>query len=274
MKRVLLLLLVAFAFKQGICGQVDTIAVYSPAMHKNVPVVVIVPDQYKTMDVRYPVLYLLHGHSGNYRDWVTRAPEIKQYVDEFGMIVVCPDGGYDSWYFDAPENSSVRYESFMTRVLVPTIDSAYRTLADKSQRGICGLSMGGHGAMYLALRHQGLFGAVVSMSGGVDIRPFPDNWGIKKQLGDIKTHKENWEKNTVINLVDGLKNGSLHIRLDIGTSDFFLKVNRALHQKLLDMGIHHEYTERPGGHTWAYWRNAIPYEMLFFRKVFRSEGVD
>ncbi len=263
-----LLLLIAVSYLNGYCGRVDTLQIYSPAMHKEVPCVVVVPDQYDASQTPYPVLYLLHGYSGNYLDWITRVPRLKDYVDEFRMIVVCPDGGYGSWYFDSPIDSSVRYESFMTKILIPTIDSMYRTLPNKQHRAICGLSMGGHGAMYLALRHPNLYGAVVSISGGVDIRPFPDKWGIKKQLGDIKTHRENWEKNTVINLVDGLKNGTLKIALDIGTSDFFLKVNRALHQKLLGMGIKHDYTERPGGHTWGYWRNAIAYEMLFFRKFF------
>ncbi len=267
-KLFFLLLLIAVPYLNGYCGRVDTLQIYSPAMHKEVPCIVVVPDQYAASQTKYPVLYLLHGHSGNYLDWITRVPRLKDYVDEYRMIVVCPDGGYDSWYFDSPMDSSVRYESFMTQILIPAIDSIYRTLPNKQHRAICGLSMGGHGAMYLALRHSNLYGAAASISGGVDIRPFPDNWGIKKQLGDIKTHRENWEKNTVINLVDNLKNGTLKIALDIGTSDFFLKVNRALHQKLLRLGIKHDYTERPGGHTWDYWRNAIAYEMLFFRKFF------
>lgn len=263
----LLALLLLFYLK-GFCGHVDTLEIYSPKMHKEIPTVVIIPDNYYQLDVKYPVLYLLHGYSGNYLNWITHVPKLKDYVDEFQMIVVCPDGGYDSWYFDSPMNDSVRYESFMTQALISHIDSQYRTISDRNHRAICGLSMGGHGAMYLALRHQDLYGAVASISGGVDIRPFPDNWGIKKQLGTIKKHPENWEKNTVINLVDGLQNGDLRIALDIGVDDFFLQVNRNLHKKLLKMGINHDYKERPGGHTWDYWKNAISYEMLFFRKFF------
>lgn len=269
MKKILIFLfLFPLTYVNGYCGHVDTLQIYSPAMHKEVPCVVIVPDRYIKTSTQYPVLYLLHGYSGNYLDWVTRVPKLTDYVDEYNMIVVCPDGGYDSWYFDSPIDSSVRYESFMTKILVPTIDSIYRTMPNRQHRAICGLSMGGHGAMYLALRHPNLYGAVASISGGVDIRPFPNNWNIKEVLGDFETHKENWEKNTVINLVDKLKSGTLRIALDIGTSDFFLKVNRALHKKLLRLGIKHDYKERPGGHSWDYWRNAIAYEMLFFRKYF------
>lgn len=272
MRKRLLLFFFSFAFYlQGYCGHVDTLRIYSPAMHKYIPCVVIVPDRYDHSKDRYPVLYLLHGYSGNYLNWITQVPELKDYTDEFQMIVVCPDGGYSSWYFDSPVDSSMRYESFMTKILVPAIDSAYRTLADRSHRAICGLSMGGHGAMYLAIRHTHLYGAVAAISGGVDIRPFPNNWDIKKRLGNIKTHRANWEKNTVINLVDTLKNGTLKIALDDGVNDIFIKVNRALHQKLLRLGIDHDYTERPGKHNWDYWRNAIAYEMLFFRKFFHGK---
>ncbi len=270
-KSLLLLLFLSASYLQGICGHVDTLQIYSPKMHKEVPCVVIVPDEYNQLEVKYPVLYLLHGYSGNYLNWITQVPKLKDYVDEFQMIVVCPDGGYNSWYFDSPMDSSVRYESFMTKILVPYIDSSYRTLTDRNHRAICGLSMGGHGALYLAIRHPDLYGAAAAISGGVDIRPFPDNWDIKKQLGAEKTHKENWEKNTVMNLVDTLRNGTLKIALDDGTKDIFIKVNRALHQKLLRLGIDHDYTERPGVHNWDYWRKAIAYEMLFFRKFFYPE---
>jgi S-formylglutathione hydrolase FrmB len=265
------LVVLVFCLAAGVpafCGRVDTIRVYSPSMHKEIPCVVITPDLYGKLKADYPVLYLLHGYSGNYTDWITKVPALKQYVDEFHMIIVCPDGGFSSWYFDSPVDSTMRYETFMSRELVPAIDSLYHTQASRRGRAICGLSMGGHGALYLAIRHPREFGAVASISGGVDIRPFPGNWYIKKRLGDITTHRLNWEENTVINLVDSLKNGELAISRDDGVLDIFIKENRALHRKLLALHIDHDYTERPGVHNWDYWRNAIAYELLFFRKYF------
>jgi S-formylglutathione hydrolase FrmB len=132
--------------------------------------------------------------------------------------------------------------------------------------------MGGHGAMYLAVRHSSLFGAAGSMSGGVDFRPFPDNWDIKKYLGDFATHADNWNKNTVINAVDQLKNKELAIMVDCGIEDFFLQVNRNLHQKLIDKKIDHDYIERPGGHDWNYWNNAVKYQLLFFKNFFNKNN--
>ena len=102
----------------------------------------------------------------------------KAMADTYGVIIVMPDGGFDSWYYDSPVEPTYRYETFVARELVEYIDSHYRTKAEPSARAIAGLSMGGHGALYLAIRHQNVFGAAGSLSGGVDIRPFPDNWNI------------------------------------------------------------------------------------------------
>lgn len=263
---------VSFIFLEGFCGKVDTIQVYSSAMHKEIPCVVILPALYGTPDINYPVVYLLHGYSGNYLNWIIHVPSLKSYVDEFHLIIVCPDGGYSSWYWDSPVDTTMRYETFMTKELVPNIDARFHTIPDREHRAICGLSMGGEGALFLAIRHPKEFGAVASISGGVDIRDFPNNWDIKKRLGDFRTHRKNWEQFTIMNMVDSLKNNELDIKLDDGVQDIFIKENRALHQKLLTMHINHDYTERPGGHTWNYWRNAIPYELLFFRKYFYREN--
>jgi len=141
--------------------------------------------------------------------------------------------------------------------LVNYIDEHYSTIKDRKGRAITGLSMGGYGALYLAFRHQDVYGAVGSMSGGVDIRPFPLNWDLSKRLGSYAEHPENWEKNTDINLLYLLTPGSLAITFDCGTEDFFYGVNRALHEKLLERNIRHDFTTRPGGHTWEYWANSI-----------------
>lgn len=273
MKKSFLILVVTFlVFLKGWAYNTDTLKVYSPEMEKDVPVIVVVPEEANASGKGYPVLYLLHGHSGNEESWLEIAPNMQDYADTYQMIVVMPDGGFDSWYVDSPVDEKVRYDSFMANTLVPTIDSQYHTEADKVYRGIAGLSMGGHGALYLAINHQDLFGAAASVSGGVDIRPFPDNWGIKKVLGDRETHKDNWEKAAVINKVDSLKKGTLQLFIDDGIDDIFIKENRALHQKLLDLGIDHDYIERPGAHTQEYWRKALPYHMVFFNEFFMAEN--
>ena len=231
-------------------------------MNKEVMVTVITPDTYDTAQT-YPVVYILHGYSDNHLKWTERGV-VGELVDQYGVMAVMPDGGYSSWYFDSPMMPEYRYETFVSKELIEYIDNHYSTVKNRKGRAITGNSMGGHGAMYNAIRHQDVFGSVGCLSGGVDIRPFPENWDISKRLGTIDKHPENWEKNTIINMTHLLTPGSLNIAIDCGQGDFFYEVNCNLHRKLMEENIPHEFTSRPGYHNWDYWMNAIKYQFLFF----------
>ena len=270
MKKYLINLCFLFLTLALNASKVDTIQIYSASMKKYIKACVIVPDGYTKSSEAYPVLYLLHGYSGNYKSWVNDFPITKQYSDQYKMIIVSPDGGFSSWYFDSPIDTSYRYETFVSKELIEQIDKDYNTVKSPSGRAISGLSMGGHGALYLAFRHPDIFGAAGSMSGGVDIRPFFDKWQIAQWLGDIKLHPENWEKNTVVNLTGLAKNSGLAITFDCGVDDFFIEVNRQLNKKMLDLKIPHDYTERPGHHDSVYWDNSIRYHALFFHRFFST----
>ena len=130
------------------------------------------------------------------------------------------------------------------------------------------LSMGGHGGMWLSIRHQDIFGGGGSMSGGLDIRPFPDSWNMKARLGEYASNKEVWDNHTVINQLDRLKDGSLAIIIDCGADDFFLQVNKAAHEALLKRGIGHDFIIRPGAHNPRYWNNAIDYQVCLLYTSF------
>jgi S-formylglutathione hydrolase FrmB len=267
----LITFLLLFSSFELLASRVDTIAVYSNSMKKSIKCVVITPNSYKKKNTGFPVVYLLHGYSGNYAQWINHAPQLEQKADELQLILVCPDGGYGSWYLDSPVDSSYKYETFMIKELVPFIDAQYKTRAEKKYRAVTGLSMGGHGALYVSIRNKEVFGAAGSICGGVDIRSFPKNWDLAKRLGDTVCCKQNWDDHSVINVADQLKNDELQLIIDCGLGDFFLDVNRALHQKLLQMKIDHEYTERPGKHDKAYWGNAVDYHLLFFKKGFEGK---
>ena len=248
---------------------VDTVNTYSASMKKTIKAVVITPDDYANAKA-LPVVYLLHGYSGNYSDWVIKAKGFEKAVDLYQVIIVCPDGN-NSWYWDSPVDSNFKYDTYVSKELVNWIDGKYKTIRDRKGRGITGLSMGGHGALYLALKHQDVFGAAGSMSGGVDIRPFPNNWDMALRLGKYSEHPDNWEKYTVMNMLHLLQPNSLAILVDCGTEDFFYKVNENLHQQLLYRNIPHDYISRPGAHNWNYWTNAIQYQLLFMSNFFKSQ---
>jgi S-formylglutathione hydrolase FrmB len=252
---------------------VDSVDTYSAAMKKNVRAVIIRPDNYATLK-ELPVVYLLHGYSGNYADWITKAKDVEKLADLYQLMIVCPDGGFGSWYWDSPVDPTFQYETYVAKELVTWIDNKYKTIKNRRGRAITGLSMGGHGALYLALRHQDVFGAAGSMSGGVDIRPFPDNWDMAKRLGSYSEQPDRWEKNTVVNLLYLLRPNALAIIIDCGTEDFFYKVNENLHQQLLYRNIPHDFITRPGAHNWVYWSNAIGYQLLFMNNYFKKTGPD
>lgn len=253
-------------------AQVDTIQVFSASMKKNIKTCVMLPDSYKKSTKKFPVVYLLHGYSGNYASWAKDFKELKKQVDLYNFIVIGVDGNYSSWYFDSPIDPSFKYETYVTSELVSYIDKNYKTISNRESRAISGLSMGGHGALYLSIKHQDIFGAAGSMSGGVDFRPFPDNWDIKKRLGTITEFPDNWNKNTVVNMLDLLPNNSLKLIIDCGVDDFFMHVNRDLHAKMLDKKINHDYIERPGEHNLAYWENALKFQLLFFSNFFNEKA--
>lgn len=248
-------------------AKVDTVQVRSASMAKDIKVVVIVPDGSNEQD-SLPVLYLLHGYGGNYANWINRAPELADLVDLYRFMVICPDGGRNSWYWDSPENPDYRYEQFVAHELTAWLDAHYPTLAKREGRAISGLSMGGHGALYLAFRHQSIFSAAGSTAGGVDIRPFPLNWGMAEHLGSYAAHPDRWNQYTVTNMLHLLTPGSLSLIIDCGVDDFFYGVNEAFHQKLIDSNIPHTYITGPGKHDWDYWARSIRWQMQFFHYHF------
>lgn len=261
------LLLIA---KLSVAAKVDTVETYSDAMHKKIKAVIMRPNDYDKLSAM-PVVYLLHGFGGKYSDWAKNVPAIQDLADEYHMMVVCADGNVSSWYLDSPILSDWKYETYVGTELVAWVDSHYKTLKSRTGRAITGLSMGGHGALYLAFKHQDTFGAAGSTSGGVDIRPFPNNWKMAEKLGTYAEHPEYWEKNTVINMVNLLTPGRLSLIIDCGTEDFFYKVNCNLHDLLILRNIPHDFYVRPGAHNWAYWQNSIKYQLLYFHDYFEAQ---
>ena len=253
--------------------QGDTVEVMSYAMGRTIKNVVVVPERYfdydKLLD-RYPVLYLLHGAYGCYNDWSHKA-NLDALANKYSVIIVCPDG-QDSWYFDSPVDPSMQFETYVSKELIAYIDSHYRTFANRYMRAITGLSMGGHGALFLAWRHPDVFWSCGSMSGNMDITQFPDKWHIKDRLGEQSANPQRWRDHAVCNLVGRLKACPLqpaqNIIIDDGLNDIFIENNIALHEQLVEAGIDHDFTVRPGRHSWDYWVNSLDYHLIFFSKAF------
>lgn len=251
-------------------ARVDTVMVKSPSMNKEVKVVYVIPDKALAKKAEAcPVVYLLHGYGGNAGTWIGVKPNLPEIADEKGIIFACPDGK-NSWYWDSPKDPAYRYETFVSSELVKYTDASYATIPERKARAITGLSMGGHGALWVSIRHKDTFGAAGSTSGGVDIRPFPTNWQMNKQLGEFAANKGVWDQHTVINQIDKIQDGDLALIIDCGEQDFFLEVNKEFHKRLLARKISHDFITRPGAHNGKYWNNSLDYQILFFDKFFKK----
>ena len=269
----------------SLAAQVDTIEVYSAAMDKNLKTAVVLPESYDADSKAYPVVYLLHGGTGAFSDWLSKTPDkslLHRMADQYGFIIVTPEGGPTSYYFDSPQDKTSQYETFISKEVVEKIDQAYRTIKDRKGRVIAGLSMGGHGAFFIATRHPELYAAAGSMSGVMNINTA--TWKVpadfaqlrrerfERLLGPPKDKEHPYLEYTAVGMADQMKANDVKLIFDCGVDDFLIDTNRHLHSLLLANETPHDYIERPGGHSWEYWENALPYQLLFFQKVLKENG--
>ena len=247
----------------------DTLEVFSDKMHRAIKNTVILPEQYLSEGdtATYPVVYLLHGASGCYRDW-PRVPAVKEEATRLGIVIVCPDG-QDSWYFDSPVDSTMQFETYITQELRRVVEQRYRVRTGPRYTAISGLSMGGHGALWLGFRHPELYGSCGSMSGGGDFTAYRKAWHIAERLGPYEENPARWASHTVVSLVPTLEPGQ-NIIIDDGDADFFYDVNIELHYALVAHKIDHRFDIRPGAHTWTYWAQSVVYHLEFFDECFRG----
>ncbi len=240
------------------------------------------PPDYYTSERSYPVLYLLHGYSDDETGWIqfgeanSIADKAINSGDATSCIIVMPDGKV-AWYTNSVDGKD-RWEDMFTNEFIPSIEKKYRIRSKKEFRAIAGLSMGGYGALKLAMRHTDLFSSCVAMSAGV----FTDDEMLKNDeydhyFGDIYGLKstndlgEHWKANSplyLVKTVDKEKLTSIRFYIDCGDDDFLYKGNSMLHIKMRELEIPHEYRVREGGHQWNYWRTGLYDGLKFISQSF------
>ncbi len=249
--------------------------------------VVIVPRAYLAEEQeggpcrRWPVVYMLHGYGANYTrywDMFSQAGKtLDTLADRYGLILVTPDGNRASWYLDAPADvpdaQNWQYETLITQVAIREVDNRYRTWSEPAGRGITGISMGGHGAMYLAARHPELFGACTSLSGVFKLTDTTNPRELAKRLGSLEENRLRWIEHNVLTQAEKFVGQSTAILFDCGWDDPFIADNRELHFKLMMLHVPHDYIERPGSHRPAYWTNALAYHLQFLADHLKPAGI-
>jgi S-formylglutathione hydrolase FrmB len=139
-------------------------------------IIVLLPEGYDANPTEhYPVLYLLNGALADPTQWVSGGGAAGQITDPYSAIIVMEDGGVKGWYYNWKSCASIcpeNWESFHNLQVVPWIDSNLRSIANRSGRGIGGLSMGGWGAIHYAEDYSQLYSYAASFSGAVDTGNF------------------------------------------------------------------------------------------------------
>jgi len=221
------------------------------------PYRVLLPPEYELTDRRYPTLFLLHGLFGTFENWT----ELACLKGSDGIIIVMPDSG-DNWYCDAAEHQEWS-ENRIVVDLIANIDGLFRTKASRDARSIAGNSMGGYGALKIALRHPHLFSFAASFSGAFDAANWTDqsppieNWdayrpSITKIFG--KDQSNTRMENDIFRLVSEYRSlRTPEIYFDCGINDPFLESNKRLSRHMRENGIPHQFQVLPGGHDWDYW---------------------
>jgi putative tributyrin esterase len=265
MKKLLFLIIILVQIN-SFAGVVDTVLIPSQSMETKFKAIVVVPDKYsenKSKD--WPVVYLLHGWSGKYSDW-SKKTDLGILTDKYNFIIVCPDGGYAGWYLDSPIKNDSKYETYIANEVVKFVDKSFHTIQDSTGRFITGLSMGGQGAIRLIAKYPNVFDVAGSMSGVMDLREASKKYGLIQLLGEYDTNKDIWENESCLKIIENLEGKNKSLIIDCGIKDRFIGSNRKLHQKMMDLNIQHDYYERPGGHSWNYWVNALDFHLLFYQR--------
>lgn len=257
---VLLAVLFAWYYQRVNSVRVETVWLQSKITGRQLPYNVILPRGYASIwpwRVRYPVLYLLHGHGGSYSSWVAQT-SLTSYVAAFKVIVVTPEGD-DGWYTDSATIPSNKYETFLVQELIPDVENRFRVIADRNARAIAGNSMGGYGAVKFGLKYPDKFIFAGSMSGAFDAPLRTDNSSIMQTFGPAS--HPNRLANNLMTLAEGVAADRVfalpYVYLDCGKDDPWLSVNRELAAVLVRRGIKHDFKESVGGHDWAYWDREV-----------------
>lgn len=217
----------------------------------------------------YPVFWLLHGYGGDDANWVNLTKLVHDAAP-YQMIVVMPAVG-DTWYVDAVHDSAQRVEQYMVRELPAEIAKHFSI--DTTRQAIAGLSMGGYGALMLALRHPNRYTVAGGLSAAISVPATFDSVtkrvaekSLVHAFGAEVTKDDAYD---VFPLVHDYVSTSAHAtgtRLSyffvaIGENDdfpTFVPANRAFTDSLRFHRVAYEYHEVPGKHSWKVWGGELP----------------
>jgi len=261
----------------------DNLSMTSKILKMERKYAVYLPPDYESSQRSYPVLYLLHGAGDDQTGWV-QFGEILHIADRAinagsatPMIVVMPDANTGKRGYVNDIKNDWRYEDFFFEEFMPYIEKTYRIKGEKRYRAIAGLSMGGEGTFIYALHHPELFSSACPLSAATGPRNIEEMknyrlWQDAESASEADK-KAYFEKYSVLNLIENIKDDqkrAVRWYIDCGDDDFLYEGNSLAHIAMRKKEIPHEFRIRDGGHTWSYWRTALPVVLEFITMSFHQ----
>ncbi|WKN31310.1 alpha/beta hydrolase-fold protein [Porifericola rhodea] len=261
----------------------DNLSMESKILNGERKYAIYLPPDYETSERSYPVLYLLHGAGDDQTGWV-QFGEVLHIADKAiqegkatPMIIVMPDANTGRrGYFNSIQGDW-RYEDFFFEELMPHVEQTYRIKSEKRYRAVAGLSMGGGGSFMYALHHPELFSSACPLSastGPVDLDGAERYLSFMGIENASKAQKEEYyNKYSALALIENMpaeEVESVRWYIDCGDDDFLYEGNSLVHIAMRKKEIPHEFRIRDGGHTWTYWREALPTVLSFVSDAFHQ----
>lgn len=233
---------------------------HSAALNRDMPYRAILPASVAP-NRKLPVLYLLHGGGGGFRDW-SNYSDVAGYAGR-GLILVMPEGN-SSYYTNSADRPQDRYEDYIVHDLIADVERRFPAASDRTHRAIAGVSMGGFGAVVLALKHPDLFILAGGLSSALDVpsRPFSI-----KRVGQYRQHSSifgPWgspsrrasDPFVLVRSADPAQ--TPYLFLTCGDQEGLLSTNRRFAAMLQNRHFSYEFHPMPGGHDWNQWNRNVP----------------
>ena len=233
---------------------------HSTALNRDMPYRAIVPANIPP-NQKFPVVYLLHGGGGGFRDW-SNYSDVAGYAER-GLILVMPEGN-SSYYTNSADHPQDRYEDYVVHDLIADVERRFPAVSDRAHRAIAGVSMGGFGAVVLALKHPDLFIFAGGLSSALDVpsRPFSI-----KRVGQYRQHssifgpwgsqgRRGSDPFVLVRSADPAQ--TPYLFLTCGDQESLLPTNRRFAAMLLARHFSYEFHTMPGSHDWNQWNRDLP----------------
>lgn len=233
---------------------------HSAALNRDMPYRVILPANIR-QDEKLPVVYLLHGGGGGYRDW-SNYSDVAQFAAS-GLILVMPEGN-SSYYTNSATVPQDRFEDYIVKDLISDVESRFPAAQGRPNRAIVGVSMGGFGAVKIALRYPNLYVFAGGISPALDVptRPFSikriAQWRFHSAIFGPEGSETRKENDPFLLVQSADPAAAPYFFLTCGDREGLLPANRKFAALLEKRKFVYEFHVVPGDHNWTQWSREVP----------------